>query len=133
LPEKDSRSGSRHPDVVCKKAKNDQNEKTLETSPGEDSEERLYTPPIMKGLFLQLKKARQIKFKFPKVITGLVETKERKRPIVKTIEPNTLVKLCSGMEHSQHPRIVYVKPLEGAEDWLKGQGIAVSIHHLEPL
>jgi hypothetical protein len=87
----------------------------------------------MKGLLRQLKQASQIIFKFPKVITGLVETKERKRPILKTIEPNTLVKLCSGMEHSQHPKIVYVKPLEGAEDWLKGQGIAVCIHHLEPL
>lgn len=43
-----------------------------------------------------------------------------------SIQPASLVTLCSGAIHSLHPYLVYVKPLEGAEDWISGIAVLFS-------
>jgi hypothetical protein len=43
-----------------------------------------------------------------------------------SIHPASLVTLCSGAIHSLHPYLVYVKPLEGAEDWSSGIAVLFS-------
>jgi hypothetical protein len=61
--------------------------------------------------------------------SGAVEIKGR-RSLVKAIGPGQIVVLCEEV-HSQHPALLYVKPLSGADDWQGG--VAVRQEDLEPV
>jgi hypothetical protein len=50
---------------------------------------------------------------------------------LEVIKPGEILSLCRGCYHSHHPKILYVKPVKGAENWI--DGIAVSASFLEPL
>ena len=45
-----------------------------------------------------------------------------------SISPDTEVSICYEMEHSHYPKLLYIKPVIGAEDWTGA--IAVPIHRL---
>jgi hypothetical protein len=60
---------------------------------------------------------------------GAVEIGGR-RSLVKAIQPGQIVVLCEEV-HSQHPALLYVKPLSGADNWQGG--IAVRQEDLEPV
>ena len=68
---------------------------------------------------------------------GLVRQKGKKQSQVQSIKPNTEVKILTKDYHSSSYRdnpkqlLVYIKPLENAQDWLNG--IAVLIEHLIPI
>lgn len=68
---------------------------------------------------------------------GFVERKGKKQFLVQSIKPNTEVEILRKDYHSccyrdnQSQLLVYIKPLENAEDWLNG--IAVLIEHLIPI
>jgi hypothetical protein len=42
------------------------------------------------------------------------------------IEAGCEVKLCRGSKHSRHPELVYVKPVQGADDWIGGIAVSLS-------
>ena len=68
---------------------------------------------------------------------GLVQRQEESKSLVQSIPPNTEVKIQRLDYHSSYFRenpqqlLVYIKPLQNAEDWL--DGIAVLIEHLIPI
>ncbi len=69
--------------------------------------------------------------------SGIVRRKGKKQSQVQSIKPNTEVEILRKDYHSccyrdnQSQLLVYIKPLENAEDWLNG--IAVLIEHLIPI
>ena len=68
---------------------------------------------------------------------GFVQRKGEPKSLVQSISPNTEVKIQRWDYHSTYFRensqqlLVYIKPLQNAEDWL--DGIAVLIEHLIPI
>ena len=45
---------------------------------------------------------------------------------IQGIPEGSFVKLCRGVKHSRHPELVYVKPVQGAEDWIDGIAVLLS-------
>jgi hypothetical protein len=42
------------------------------------------------------------------------------------IDAGSAVKLCRGPKHTRHPELVYVKPVQGAENWIGGIAVLFS-------
>jgi hypothetical protein len=43
-----------------------------------------------------------------------------------SISPGTQVRICRGAKHSRHPELLYVKPCEGADNWIGGIAVLSS-------
>ena len=100
------------------------------------SSEQLETYSLI-NLFETLKRAAVVFFTRPdgQSVFNTVRLKNFPRPQLRGIESNSEVQLLCNNDpdylHSQHPKLIYIKPTVGADDWLGG--IAVPIHFLHPL
>jgi hypothetical protein len=69
----------------------------------------------------------ELAFVGEKAVCCTVWLKDVKRPQLQVINPGQRVLPCPELVHSLHPQLVYVRPVEGAEDWQEDQGIAVRL------
>lgn len=68
-------------------------------------------------------------FVLDQAANGLVSKRlfgKESRPKLCSISSGSEVRFCRGYRHSQHPELVYIKPTQGAEDWIGGIAVLFS-------
>ncbi len=133
-------------------------QKTPKSRQGIEQKKTVHTLPIMKGVMLHLllENLYQIfqrayynaLMRIPRLelvyqgyrgngANGLIQRKGQKQSLLHSIAPNTEVEILRSDYHSssfrENPKqlLVYIKPLQNADDWLGG--IAVLVEHLIPI